>query len=138
VLTCCDDSSLVMDRLADRTRGQNTAVICFYFDFAARNQQTATSMLGSRLKQVINGMERVPEDILRPLQEERKAVSGRKPQLSDIVKMLRLITSSQPTFMVIDDSDTLMAARSQPNDNWGSVGNGAKHGEKHVGGGSGM
>jgi len=39
---------------------------------------------------------------------------------------------------VIHDSDTLMAARSQPNDNWGSVGNGAKHGEKHVGGGSGM
>jgi len=37
-----------------------------------------------------------------------------------------------------NDSDTLMAARSQPNDNWGSVGNGAKHGEKHVGGGSGM
>ena len=36
------------------------------------------------------------------------------------------------------DSDTLMAARSQPNDNWGSVGNGAKHGEKHVGSGSGM
>jgi len=36
------------------------------------------------------------------------------------------------------DSDTLMAARSQPNDNWGSVGNGTKHGEKHVGGGSGM
>jgi len=36
------------------------------------------------------------------------------------------------------DSDTLMAARSQPNDNWGSVGNGANHGEKHVGGGSGM
>jgi len=32
------------------------------------------------------------------------------------------------------DSETLMAARSQPNDNWGSVGNGAKHGEKHVGG----
>jgi len=24
-------------------------------------------------------------------------------------------------------SDTLMAARSQPNNNWGSVGNGAKH-----------
>jgi len=36
------------------------------------------------------------------------------------------------------DSDTLMAARSRPNDNWGRVGNGAKHREKHVGGGSGM
>jgi len=40
--------------------------------------------------------------------------------------------------LVAVDSDTLMAARSQPNDNWGSVGNGAKHGEKHVGGGSSM
>ena len=40
--------------------------------------------------------------------------------------------------MLMNDSDNLMAARSQPNDNWGSVGNGAKHGEKHVGGGSGM
>ena len=39
---------------------------------------------------------------------------------------------------VMADSDTLMAARSQPNDNWGSVGNGANHREKHVGGGSGM
>jgi len=36
------------------------------------------------------------------------------------------------------DSDTPMAAGSQPNDDWGSVGNGAKHGEKHVSGGSGM
>ena len=105
MLTCCDDSSLVVDRLADRTRGQNTAVICFYFDFAARNEQTATSMLGSLLKQVISGMEMVSEDISRSLQEERKAVSGRKPQLGDIVKMLRLITSSQPTFMVIDALD---------------------------------
>jgi len=36
------------------------------------------------------------------------------------------------------DSDTLMVARSQPNDIWGSVGNGAKHGGKHVRSGSGM
>ena len=100
MLTCCDDSSLVVDRLADQNRGQNTSVICFYFDFAARNQQTATSMLGSLLKQVISGMERVPENISRSLQ----AVSG-KPQLGDIVRMLQLITSSQPTFMVIDALD---------------------------------
>ena len=94
-----------MDCLADRTKERNTAIICFYFDFAARNEQTATSMLGSLLKQVINGMERVPEDISRALQEQKKAVSGRKPQLGDIVKMLQLITSSRPTFMVIDALD---------------------------------
>ena len=81
------------------------AVTCFYFDFAARNEQTATSMLGSVLKQVINGTERVPEDIWQALQKQKKAVSGRKPQLGDIVKILQLITSSQRTFMVIDALD---------------------------------
>jgi len=111
VLTCCDDSSLVVDRLCDRIRGQRTAVTCFYFDFAARKEQTATSMLGSLLKQVISGMERVPEDISRALQEQKRAVSGRKPQLADIVKMLQLITSSQPAFMVIDALDECTAVQ---------------------------
>jgi len=111
VLTWCDYSSLVVDKLSDRTKGQNTAVICFYFDFAARKEQTATSMLGSLLKQVIIGMERVPEDISRALQEQKKTVSGRKPQLGDIVKILQLITSSQPTFMVIDALDECTAVQ---------------------------
>jgi len=94
-----------VDWLSDRTKGQNRAVVCFYFDFAARKEQTATSILGSLLKQVISGMERVPEDISRGLQEQKRAVSGRKLQLGDIVKMLQLITSSQRTFMIIDALD---------------------------------
>ena len=105
MLTSCDDSSLVVDKLSDQTGEQHTAVTCFYFDFAARKEQTATSMLGSILKQVIDGTERVPEDIWRALQGQKKAVSGRKPQLGDIVKILQLITSSQRTFMVIDALD---------------------------------
>ena len=105
MLTSRGDSSLVVDRLCDQTRGRNTAVTCFYFDFAARKEQTATSMLGSILKQVLSGMERVPEEISRSLEEQKMAVSGRKPQLGDIVKMLQLITSSQRTFMVIDALD---------------------------------
>jgi len=111
VLTFCDHSSLVVDRLCDQMRGHHTAVTCFYFDFAARKEQTATSMLGSMLKQVISGMERVPEDISRALQEQKRAVSGRKPQLADIVRMLQLITSSQPTFMVIDALDECTAVQ---------------------------
>ena len=103
-----------MDWLADPTRGQNTAVICFYFDFAARNEQTATSMLGSLLKQVISRMERVPEAISRALQDQKRAVSGCKPQLSDIVKMLQLITSSQPMFMIIDALDECTADQRFP------------------------
>ena len=71
-------------------------------------------MLGSLLKQVVSGMERVPEDISRALQEQKKAVSGRKPHLSDIVKMLQLITSSQHTFMVIDALDECTAVQRFP------------------------
>ena len=105
VLTSRNDSSLVVDRLCYWTRGQHTPVTCFYFDFAARKAQTATSMLGSMLKQMISGTGGIPEEIWRALGEQREALCGRKPQLDDIVKMLQLITSSQPTFMVIDALD---------------------------------
>ena len=111
VLTNSDASSLVVDKLCDQTREESTPVTCFYFDFAARNEQTATSMLGSILKQVIIGTEKVPEDIWRALQEQKKAVSGRKPQLGDIVKVLQLISSSQRTFMVIDALDECTAVQ---------------------------
>ena len=111
MLTSCDDSSLVVDKLCDQTGEQHTAVTCFYFDFTAQKEQTATGMLGSILKQVISGTERVPEDIWRALQEQKRTVSGRKPQLGDIVKILQLITSSQRTFMVIDALDESTAVQ---------------------------
>ena len=97
--------------MCDQTRGQNAAVTCFYFDFAARKEQTATSMLGSLLKQMVSGTGRMSEDIWRGLREQREAVSGRRPQLGDIVKMLQLIISSQRTFMVIDALDECTAVQ---------------------------
>jgi len=109
VLTCRDDSSLVVDRLCDRARGQNTTVTCFYFDFAARKEQSATAMLGSLLKQIVSGMEAIPEDISRAFQEQKRAIGGRGPQLLDIVKMLQTITSSQRTFVCIDALDECSA-----------------------------
>ena len=105
MLTSRDDSSLVVDRLCERTRGQYLPVTCFYFDFAARKVQTATSMLGSLLKQMVSRTGGAPEDIWQALREQKDAISGRRPQLNDIVKILKLITSSQPTFMVIDALD---------------------------------
>ena len=110
MLTNCDYSSLVVDRLCSLT-GEHTVVTCFYFDFAAQKEQTTTSMLGSILKQVISGTDTVREDIWRALQAQKKAVSGRKPQLGDIVKILQLITSSQRTFMVIDALDECTAVQ---------------------------
>ena len=81
------------------------AITCFYFDFAARKEQSAISMLGSLLKQIVSGMERVPEEISRAFQEQKKAIGGCGPQLADIVKMLQATTSLQPTFMCIDALD---------------------------------
>jgi len=109
VLTCRDVSSLVVDRLCDQARGQNTTVTCFYFDFATRKDQSATAMLGSLLKQMVSGMEAIPEDISRAFQEQKKVIGGRGPQLIEIVKMLQAITSSQRTFMCIDALDECVA-----------------------------
>ena len=109
MLTCHNVSSLVVDRLCDRARGQSTTVGCFYFDFAARKEQSATAMLGSLLKQIVSGMETIPEDISRAFQEQKKAIGGRGPRLLDIVKMLQAITSSHHTFMCIDALDECAA-----------------------------
>jgi len=105
MLTSWEHSSLVVDRLGDQARGENTAVTCFYFDWAARGEQSATSMLGSLLRQVVSGMERIPEEISSVFKEQRKIIGGRGPQLVDIVGMLQVATSSQPTFMCIDGLD---------------------------------
>jgi len=107
-LTSCDVSSLV-DRLCDQARGQNTAVTCFYFDFAARKEQSAISMLGSLLKQIVGGLGKVPEEISKAFQEQKMAVGGRGLLLPDIVGMLPAIASSLRTFVCIDALDECAA-----------------------------
>ena len=99
-----------MDKLCDQAIGQNTAVACFYFDFAARKEQSATSMLGSVLKQIISGMEKIPEEISQAFQEQKMAIGGRGPRLQDIVKMLQAVTFSLRTFVCIDALDECTAA----------------------------
>jgi len=111
MLINCDASSLVVDSLCDQARGQNVAITCFYFDFAARKEQSATSMLGSLLKQMVSGMERVSDEISRVFQEQKKVIGGCGPKLADIVKMLQAITSSQPTFICIDALDECVGAQ---------------------------
>ena len=104
-----DVSSLVVDRLCDQARGKNTAVTCFYFDFAARKEQSVTSVLGSLLKQIVSGLEKVPEEISRAFWEQKMAVGGRGPLLPDIVKMLQTVTFSLRTFVCIDALDECAA-----------------------------
>ena len=91
--------------MCDQTREQNIPVAYIYFDFAAQKEQPATSTLGSLLKQIVSRIEGIPEEISLALEELKKAIGGRRPQLGDIVKMLQLITSSQPIFICIDALD---------------------------------
>ena len=58
-----NDSSLVIDKLCDEAVGGDPTVVCFYFDFVARNEQTPVNMLGSLLRQLVNGQEEIPEVI---------------------------------------------------------------------------
>ena len=100
---------MVIDNLCNQARGQNAAVACFYFDFAAQKEQSPTNTLGSLLKQVVGGLEEVPEEIVRDYVDQKKVLGGRRPLLSDIVKMLQTTTSKKRTFMCIDALDECVA-----------------------------
>ena len=95
----------MIDSLCDRAKEQNATVACFYFDFAAQKDQTTTNMLGALLKQLVCGLEETPEEISRAYRDEKSAVGGRGPLLSDIVKMLQVTTSKKRTFICIDALD---------------------------------
>jgi len=104
-LTSFHRSSLVVDTLCDRARGQDIAVTCFYFDFAAGKEQTPGSMLGALLKQVVGGLDKIPEEIVQEFVEQKKVIGGRSLRLDQIVKMLVAVTSLKPTFICVDALD---------------------------------
>ena len=100
-----DDSSLVMDRLCDRARGQNTAVGWFYFEFPGRKEHSATSMLGSFLKH---------DGFLAEWngfwgQEQRRAISGCGPQLVVCCTRVRYLYGTMLGY--IDDDQKIGSPR---------------------------
>ena len=105
VLTSCDASSLVMDRLGDRAGSQGVTVAGFYFDYAAQKEQSPTNMLGAVLKQVVSGLGEMPEEVARAYEVQKQVIGGRGPQLADIVKMLQNTVSIKRTFICIDALD---------------------------------
>ena len=109
MLTNCDVSSLVIDSLCDQAGGQNVAVACFYFDFAAQKEQPSTSMLGALLKQVVGGLEEVPGEIMKAFEDHNRVIGGRVLRLSDILMMLQNISSEKRTFICIDALDECAA-----------------------------
>ena len=99
----------MIDRLCDWAGGQHATVACFYFDFAAQKEQSPTSMLGALLKQVVGGLEEVPEEITKAYGGQKKVIGGRGPQFSDVVRMLQTASSKKPTFICVDAIDECVA-----------------------------
>ena len=107
LLIVCDNSSLVIDKLCDEVGEgpRDTVVMCFYFDFAARNEQSPVNMLGSLLRQFVSGLERIPEVVVKDFQKQRKGTGGRGVQVSGILKMFQAITGTKRMFICIDALD---------------------------------
>jgi len=96
---------VVVDYLCDRVIEQDMAVACFYYDFASREAQSPTNMLGSMLKQLLSGLREIPVEIVKKFRSQKKAIGGRRLQLADIVKMCGAVTSLQRTFICVDALD---------------------------------
>ena len=98
-------SSLVVDTLCDQALEENFTVACFYFDFAAQEEQSPADILGSVLKQVVSGLDKVPERIVNAFQDQNQVIGDKRLALSEIVELLRDISSSRRTYICIDGLD---------------------------------
>jgi len=85
--------------------GGNATVACFYFDFASHDDQSPAVVLGSVLRQVVGGLEEVPEKIVKSSREQERVIGGQSLALSEIVEFLQDISSSRRTFICIDALD---------------------------------
>jgi len=104
-LTSCDDSSLVIDKLCDEAVEGDPTVVCFYFDFAARNKQSPLKMLGSLLRQLVSGEEEIPEAIAQDFRKEKSAIGGRGLQVPAILKLFQTIAATKRAFICVDALD---------------------------------
>ena len=108
MLTSREASSLVIDSLCDQVGGQDVAVTCFYFDRTAQKEQSSTNVLGALLKQVVIGLEEVPGEVVQAYEDQKNCIGGRRPQHTDIVKMLQTTSSKKLTFICVDALDECM------------------------------
>ena len=65
--------------------------LLFCLEFAAQRAQSATSMLGSLLKQMVGGMEKVSK-ISQVFPEQKEAIGGCGPQLVVCCRMFVVST----------------------------------------------
>lgn len=107
-----DFSSLVIDSLCDVAggAGEDITVACFYLDFAARKEQSATSILRALLKQVVGGLEQIPNEIMDAFRNHKRVIGGHRLPIPEIVKLLGSLSSLRRTFFCVDALDECATA----------------------------
>ena len=105
LLTSSDLSSLVIDKLCDEAMERDTAVTCFYFDYATRKEQSPINMLGSLLKQLAGKFKPIPDAIIQEFENQKKVIGGRRPQISEILTMFQIIAAGVRTIICVDALD---------------------------------
>ena len=105
-----NNSSLVMDTLCGQENMDNVVVVYVYCDFNAQDEQTATGVLGSLLKQVVSALEPIPDRVEREFERSKRGVGGRKLLLPDILEMLNnSLSCLRRVFICIDALDEFPA-----------------------------
>ena len=100
----------MIDRLCDQAAEDDMAVACVYCDFRARDEQSATGLLGALLKQVLSALEPIPDVIQRAFSNPKHGVCGPKLLLPDILDML-IKSCQKRVFICIDALDEFPAKR---------------------------
>ena len=104
MLTSCNVSSLVVDKLCDPARRQSI-VVYFYLHRASQEEQSLTDVLGSLMKQLVNGLDNIPREVLDVFREEKVGVGGRALRFAQIASLFQTITSSQRIIICVDGLD---------------------------------
>ena len=103
-------SSLIIDTLYDSIEGDNVAVACVYCDFHAHKERSVAGMLAGLLKQLVAGVEPIPEAIKEAFERARKVADGRTLRLPEIRAMLvQSLSYLRRGFICIDALDEFPA-----------------------------
>ena len=113
-------SSLVIDTLCDVFDKDNVVVACIYCDFHAHKEQTATGVLAAVLKQLVAGVEPIPDEIKEAFDRAKRKVDGRTLRLAEIRTMfIKSASSLGRGFICIDALDEF-STKHRP-ELWGSL-----------------
>ena len=100
-------SSLVIDNLRKKTRGENMVILSLYCDYQTQKDQSVVNIMGSLLSQVALGARQIPSEIQRAFELGQR---GRHAlQLSDMVELLvKTVSSIERVYICFDAMDELL------------------------------